>query len=94
VLRHVQRVIGTSFDAIAPLFTLARVRCRVMLVHARGDTTVPFSDAERLLAVSGHARLLAVDGDHDLRDALALHAPELVDFLRSACNALPPHASA
>lgn len=85
VLHHVQRVIGTSFDAIAPLTTLARVRCPVLLVHGRGDTTVPFADAERLLAVSNQARLLAVDGDHDLRDTLALHAPVLVDFLRSAC---------
>jgi pimeloyl-ACP methyl ester carboxylesterase len=87
VLRHVQRVIGASFDTIAPLSTLARVRCPVLLVHGRGDTTVPFSDAERLQAVSGQARLLAVDGDHDLRDTLALHAPVLVDFLRSACSA-------
>ena len=30
VLRHVQRVIGVSFDDIAPLTTLARVRCPVL----------------------------------------------------------------
>ena len=94
VLRHVQRVIGTSFDAIAPLHTLARVRCPVLLVHGRDDSTVPFSDAERLLAVSSQARLLAVDGDHDLRDTLTRHAPALIDFLRTACDALPSDSAA
>jgi dipeptidyl aminopeptidase/acylaminoacyl peptidase len=84
VLRHVQRVIGVSFDDIAPLNTLARVRIPVLLVHGRSDTTVPVNDAQRLLAISGHARLLLVDGDHDLRDALAPQAPTLVEFLGAA----------
>ncbi|MDP1900647.1 MAG: alpha/beta fold hydrolase [Rubrivivax sp.] len=87
VLRHVQRVIGASFDEIAPLATLARLRCPVLLVHGRADTTVPVGDARRLLATSGRASLLLVDGDHDLRDALAPHADTLVDFLRAACAA-------
>jgi len=88
VLRHVQRVIGVSFDAIAPLDTLSRVRIPVLLVHGRSDSAVPVRDAQRLLAVSSRARLLLVDGDHDLRGTLAPHAPTLVDFLTTAC-ALP-----
>jgi len=87
VLRHVQRVIGASFDDIAPLATLARVRCPALLVHGRADRTVPVDDAQRLLAVSSRARLLLVDGDHDLSGALAPHARTLVDFLRVACAA-------
>ena len=86
VLRHVQRVIGVSFDDIAPLATLARVRCPTLLVHGRVDATVPVDDAQRLLAVCGHARLMLVDGDHDLRDALGPHAQALVDFLQVACS--------
>lgn len=86
VLRHVQRVIGTSFDAIAPLATLTRVRCPTLLVHGRADRTVPVGDARRLLGVSRHARLLLVEGDHDLRAALAPHAQTLVDFLLAACS--------
>jgi pimeloyl-ACP methyl ester carboxylesterase len=85
VLRHVQRVIGVSFDDIAPLATLPHVRCPTLLVHGRGDRTVPVDDAQRLLAVSGHAHLLLVEGHHDLREALAPHAKALVDFLRAAC---------
>jgi uncharacterized protein len=85
VLRHVQQVIGASFDDIAPLATLARVRCPVLLVHGRDDATVPFADAQRLLAVSARATLLPVAGDHDLRGTLMPHAGELVEFLRLAC---------
>jgi pimeloyl-ACP methyl ester carboxylesterase len=84
VLRHVQRVIGARFDDIAPLHTLAQLRCPVLLVHGRDDRTVPFDDARRLLQVARHGRLLAVAGDHDLRDALAPHAGEIVAFLQGA----------
>lgn len=87
VLRHVQRVIGATFDEIAPLATLPRVRCPVLLVHGRSDTTVLVGDARRLLAAGAHARLLLVDGDHDLRDGLAQHRTALVDFLQAACAA-------
>jgi len=84
VLRHVQRVIGARFDDIAPLHTLARVRCPVLLVHGRDDRTVPYTDAQRLQACAAHATLLPVDGDHDLRNSLAPHGPALVHFLRAA----------
>jgi hypothetical protein len=33
VLCHVQKLIGARFDGIAPLHTLPRVRCPVLLVH-------------------------------------------------------------
>ncbi len=87
VMRHVQRVIGTRFDDFAPLTTLARVTCPVLLVHGRDDTTVPLADARRLQAVAPHSRLLLVDGTHDLRAALAEYSPVIVDFLRKACDA-------
>jgi pimeloyl-ACP methyl ester carboxylesterase len=87
VMRHVQRVIGVPFDAIAPINTLALVHCPVLLVHGRADNVVPADDAHRLLATSPGARLLLVDGDHDLRDALAPHAEALTEFLRAACAA-------
>ena len=84
VMRHVQRVIGTSFDAIAPINTIAGVRCPTLLVHGLGDATVPPGDARRLLTAAGHAQLLLVEGDHDLRAAMAEHAQTLVDFLQAA----------
>jgi len=84
VLRHVQRVIGVTFDEIAPLRTLAAVRCPTLLVHGMADRTIPVEDAYRLLSASSRARLLLVEGDHDLRDALAPHVHTLVTFLRRA----------
>lgn len=87
VLRHVQRVIGVGFDDIAPLNTLPTLRCPALLVHGLGDRTVPVEDARRLLATSTNARLLLVEGDHDLRETLAPHASALVGFLHSAFEA-------
>ena len=85
VMHYVQRVIGANFDAIAPINTIVSVHCPTLLVHGRGDATVPVGDAKRLLAASGHARLLLVDGGHDLRAAMAPHAHTLVNFLQPAC---------
>lgn len=89
VLRHVQRVIGARFDDIAPIHTITRVRCPVLLVHGQRDATVPVSDAQRLLAASANAQLLLIDGDHDLRAALDAHGRELVGFLQAACSNKP-----
>lgn len=85
VMGHVERVIGVSFDEIAPLNTLPRARRPTLLVQGRRDTVVPVKDAHRLLAASSRARLLLVDADHDLRGSLAPHARTLTDFLRAAC---------
>lgn len=90
VLRHVQRVIGVSFDDIAPLKTLAAVRCPTLLVHGIHDRTVPVGDAHRLLTASCLARLLLVEGDHDLREALGPHAHALVAFLQDAFESTTP----
>ncbi|SIS70446.1 alpha/beta hydrolase [Phaeovulum vinaykumarii] len=92
VLRHVQRVIGVSFDEIAPVNTVAQVRCPVLLVHGREDETAPFADALRLKAAAPDAQLLAIAGDHDLRQTLAPHADALVAFLARACRGCAPAA--
>ena len=85
VMRHVQRVIGSSFNDIAPVNTIARAHCPVLVVHGRTDSVVPMADAMRLITRSARARLLLVDGGHDLRETLAPHADALVEFLRAAC---------
>ena len=84
VLRYVQRVIGQRFDAIAPVNTIARVHCPVLLVHGSEDTTVPVGDAQAI-----HARrsgdwvnLLVLPGEHDAGDELERHSGRLITFLR------------
>ncbi|MBC7144337.1 MAG: alpha/beta fold hydrolase [Thioclava marina] len=86
ILHHVQRVIGARFDEIAPIHTVTQVSCPVLLVHGLEDTTAPFSDAERLQAAAPDAQLLPVHGDHDLRESLHDHEPEIVGFLNAACH--------
>jgi pimeloyl-ACP methyl ester carboxylesterase len=47
VMRHVQAVIGARFDDLAPLASMAQLRCPVLLVHGSDDELVPFADAQR-----------------------------------------------
>lgn len=86
VMRHVQAVIGARFDAIAPLTSMTRMRCPVLLVHGSDDAVVPFADAQRLLAAgpAGLAQSLTVEGGHDPSTALEAHLPTLVGFLQQA----------
>ncbi|WP_296672124.1 alpha/beta fold hydrolase [Rhodoferax sp.] len=86
VLRHVQRVIGARFDDIAPVNTIVRVACPVLLVHGTQDEMVPFDDARRLYAAAraGGVSLMAVAGHHDPSDALVEELPQIVDFLQQA----------
>lgn len=88
VLRHVQAVIGARFDDIAPLASMARLRCPVLLVHGTDDAVVPFGDAQRLQAAGspGQVQFLAVTGGHDPSTALAVHLPALIGFLRQAIS--------
>jgi pimeloyl-ACP methyl ester carboxylesterase len=81
ILEHVQDVIGERFDAIAPVHQLPHIGHPVLLVHGAQDRTVPPSDAWRLRAALPQSELLIVEGDHDLRAALAPHAARLVQFL-------------
>lgn len=83
VLRYVEHVIGHRFEAIAPVTTLPRVRCPVLLVHGRDDTVIPPSDAERLHASRGDtpAELRLLPGDHDLSRHIDAELPELLAFL-------------
>lgn len=92
VMRHVQAVIGARFDDIAPLASMARLRCPVLLVHGTDDAVVPFGDAQRLQAAGspGQVQFLAVTGGHDPSTALAVHLPALIGFLRQAISGALP----
>lgn len=91
VMRHVQAVIGARFDDIAPLASMARLRCPVLLVHGSDDELVPFADAQRLLAAgpASQVQCLRVSGGHDPSAALEAHLPALVGFLQQAISKAP-----
>lgn len=86
VLRYVQHVIGHRFDAIAPIHTIARINCPVLLVHGSDDSTVPVSDAHAIHARRPHeqVRLLVLPGEHDASEELERHTGQLTAFLRDA----------
>lgn len=84
ILAYVQWVIGHRFHDIAPVTTICRVHCPVLLVHGADDTTIPHTDT---LAIKNGCRrenieLLLVEGaDHDSVERVEEHGGELVEFL-------------
>lgn len=83
MLRYVQWVIGHRFDDIAPVNTIRRLNCPVLLIHGAQDTTVPASEARAIHANrSGeHVTLRIVSGSHDDYADLDREIPMLVGFL-------------
>ncbi|PWB48242.1 MAG: dipeptidyl aminopeptidase [Nitrosomonadales bacterium] len=93
ILQYVQHVIGRRFDDIAPLNTIGRLRCPVLLVHGSEDATVPVAEAQALYARHRGAadRLLVVKGSHDSYDDLERQIGGLTGFLAEAMNRQMAH---
>jgi dienelactone hydrolase len=86
VNRYVERVIGHRFDAIAPMNTVRRVNCPVILVHGSRDDVVPPACARELqrLAPPGRAQLIEAPGTHEAFD----NESALLDQITDALHAL------
>lgn len=86
ILFYVQRVIGYRFDDIAPINTIPRVACPVLLVHGVDDETVPVAEAEAIFARRRHERveLLLIPGSHDDYGDIGLQIAALPAFLDRA----------
>lgn len=83
--RYVEWVIGHRFAEIAPISTIRRVHCPVLLIHGTADRAVPISDARRVAAAgdSSSVSLYEVQGaDHDSVDLIEAHAAVMIGFLR------------
>lgn len=81
--RYVEHVIGERFESIAPVTTLSRIACPVMLVHGRQDATVPLEQATRILQRRGTADVILVelDGTHESFSDMTLAMQHLRTFL-------------
>ena len=85
ILRYVEWVIGARFEHIAPVNTVCKIHCPVLLVHGKADTTVPVEDARDILknCPKPHIRLVEIDdAEHDSVDMIERHAHQLIDFLQ------------
>jgi len=91
VLHYVQHVIGHRFDAIAPLITITRVSCPVLLVHGADDSTIPVADAHALFSQRQNdmVQLHVYPGEHDSTEELECHSDDLVSFLHGAFRIIP-----
>ncbi len=91
VNRYVEHVIGTRFDLIAPIRTLARARCPVLLVHGRQDDTVPVEDARALWAHRGGAdvKMIECDGSHEGFDDQDDVVRQIIEFLAQTDRPVP-----
>lgn len=92
VNRYVEHVIGHRFNDIAPVATVSRIACPVLLVHGLQDDVVPPDCAQQLVqrAAPGRVRLLAVPGTHDRFDDEAALLKEVAQALRQATPPKPP----
>ena len=86
---HRYVAIGHRFDAIAPIRSIARARCPVLLVHGDADDTVPLAEARAILAARGDtaAELLVVPGSHDSYGEVEEQMPRLLQFLAARLGA-------
>ena len=85
LLRIIRRMIGVSFDEIAPRNRIADVTAPVLIIHGEADEVVPVEDAISLHENLPTSRLIIVpDGNHSDLDAFAPYFPEVDEFLRSA----------
>ena len=66
---------GRSVDDLSVSRIIAKLDLPVLVVHARDDREIPFSDAEALAQASATTRFLPVDG---LGHRRILYAPEVV----------------
>ncbi len=83
ILFYVQLVIGYRFDDIAPLRTIGKVNCPVLLAHGTEDETVPMSEAQEIYANRSdkQVHLLLVPGSHGEFGDLERYIGTMTEFL-------------
>ena len=86
-LRDAQWIIGHRYDDIAPLNTVYRLKCPVLLVHGEADRTVPVADAHAIIAAGEKPdlQLLTISGaGHNKLASSEIQGGKLVEFLQGA----------
>ena len=86
--RVLERIIGARFDDIAPVNTVVKATCPVLLVHGRQDSVVPLSDAHRIWRQGSqpNVALIECDGTHDQIDDIDGLNDSILKFVQSAIS--------
>ena len=90
ICRYVERIIGHTFDDIAPVATISRIRCPVLIGHGADDLMVAPAAARAIFvrAMSPMAELAILDGvGHDEGGCFERISLVLIDFLDRAFKA-------
>jgi uncharacterized protein len=93
IIRYVEWLIGHPFETIAPMNTVTRITCPVLLVHGSDDRVVPLGDAHSIhkRCRDPQTRLLEIEGaGHDSADRIEEHVGELLAFLQGHCRVSTP----
>ncbi len=87
--RSLERVIGASFDDIAPVNTVGKATCPVLLVHGRQDSVVPVTDAHRIRQRGNepNVTLIECDGTHETFDDADGITRDILNFVERAVHA-------
>ena len=85
VMRYVEWVIGHRFATFAPLSTVCKINCPILIVHGKEDKIIPVEDARAIIAncPKAHLSLLEIENaSHDSVEKIEQHCEQLVHFLR------------
>jgi len=85
ILKYIEKLIGSSFDGIAPINTVCEISAPVLLVHGKEDSTIPISDA---YLIKDNCKLRKIylleldDTKHDSVEKINEHFPHIILFLQ------------
>ena len=85
ILKYIEKLIGTSFDSIAPINTVCNVSAPVLIVHGKEDSTVPISDAYLIIENCEQREIYFLELDdtkHDSVEKIKEHFPQIIIFLK------------
>jgi alpha-beta hydrolase superfamily lysophospholipase len=86
IIQQVERTIGHTLDEIAPLNTIRRIKCPILVAHGLDDDTVPAQEARTIMANADSqlATMLLIKGArHDSVEAFLESGDKLIAFLQS-----------
>lgn len=87
VLRYIEKQINARYDHIAPVATIKRIACPVLLIHGEQDRTVPVEDARAIYRnrADVHVELWTLpDAGHGTVRQIENHGEKVVAFFKSA----------